>query len=91
MKYLQENFDSGLKNVPEVDEDKTSIWIASVNTSLSGLTRRLSWSKEDVRVIEEAFKKFSVSKKREIASEFEKNDALKDIMNRTPSVDAMRK
>lgn len=59
VKYLQENFDSGPQNIPEADDAKTSIWIGSVNTSVSAPSRRYSWSKDDVHVIEEVFKKFS--------------------------------
>lgn len=56
VRYLQrKNFQQGLEKVEHGSTEKTSDWVTSVSSVISGPSRRFSWSHVDVEAITRSF------------------------------------
>ena len=59
VKYLQKkNFQQGLDDVEDYQEQSTSTWVNTLSSVASGPSKRFCWSKEDENKILEAFAMF---------------------------------
>ena len=84
VRYLQKkNFQQGLDEVQDGSSAKTSDWIASVSSVVSGPTRRISWCQADVAAITKSFSTYtSCPLKKDIEELFQGDKVLRDIMDR---------
>lgn len=84
VRYLQKkNFQQGLDRVEDDSTQKTSDWVTSVSSVVSGPSRRFCWSQPDVDMITNSFLKYSnCPLKREIEQIFQGDKALQEIMER---------
>jgi len=84
VRYLQKkNFQQGLEEVEDGSSAKTSDWIGSVSSVVSGPTKRFNWCQADVAAITKAFSTYtSCPLKKDIEALFQGDKVLRDIMDR---------
>ena len=84
VRYLQrKNFQQGLEKVEDGSTEKTSDWVTSVSSVISGPSRRFSWSHVDVEAITKSFLMYSTCPvKKEIEKVVQGDKILQDIMQR---------
>ena len=84
IKYLQKkNFDQGLRNVDNYQEQSTSTWVDTVSSAASGPSKRFCWNKKDEEKLLEAFSMFeSCPSKKVIFQKVEEVDGLLEIASR---------
>ena len=84
VKYLQKKqFEQGLNDIPDENDQLTSNWVSSVCSAVSGPTRRMKWSTTDVDIISKAFTAYDkCPPRKEIHALFESVEELIDIAER---------
>ena len=84
VKYLQKkNFQQGLDDVEDYQEQSTSTWVNTLSSVASGPSKCFCWSKEDENKILEAFAMFQTCpSKKVIYEQIEEVDDLKEIAMR---------
>ena len=81
IKYLQKkNFEEGLRNVDDYQEQSTSTWVDTVSSATSGPSKLFCWNKKEEEKLLEAFSMFeSRPSKKVIFQKIEEVDGLLEI------------